>query len=260
MNKIKKALGWLNREGKKLFIDTKSSAVRTNERLLWLRFSQGGVNTVFALKNKDLDVILGSVADILTIKKEYEDLKTLAKFVEGNSDLEIADTRNNEYHIYHNNGEWYKIRESNGEYVIFFFDAEDQNHIKKNAISLGAVLMDLHHYLSDKKMEELIDYYNNDDEDEYDDEDNWMREEGIVGWCKRRKGATIKLSPCNNKEYPPEYIIILNKQYVFKLKSNKENNLLYLMPHSKQEDLVKVGSEKEIVEYLEKKLNKAMSN
>lgn len=255
MNFFNKSTSWLGHQGNKLFIPTRNPVVRMQEKNLWMRFSKNSVDVAFALRNKDLDTLLGSVADCLTCKKEWDDLKTLSKFIEGNNQLEIADIGNDEYHIYHNNGEWYKIRvENNGQYNIFYFDKKDHNHMKFCAMSLGAVLMDLHKYLSEKEIEKLI------DEDEYDDEDNWMREEGIVGWCKRRKGATIKLSPCNNKEYPPEYIIILNKQYVFKLKSNKENNLLYLMPHSKQEDLVKVGSEKEIVEYLEKKLNKAMSN
>lgn len=253
MNKIKKALGWLNREGKKLFIDTKSSAVRTNERLLWLRFSQGGVNTVFALKNKDLDVILGSVADILTIKKEYEDLKTLAKFVEGNSDLEIADTRNNEYHIYHNNGEWYKIRESNGEYVIFFFDAEDQNHMKKNAISLGAVLMDLHHYLSEKEMEKLIDEEEHDDEME-DNYDDWMSVDPVIDWCVS-KGINWKYCKINTKTH----CIISLGTHTYKLIKEEDIYFLYRFPYAK-ENLIGRGTAYQTIRNLEKQLQLTMSN
>ena len=259
MKFLKETTRWLGHQGNKLFIPTRNPAVRMQEKALWMRFSKNSVDVAFALRSKDLDTLLGAVADCLTCKKEWDDLKTLSKFIEGNDQLEIADIGNDEFHIYHNNGEWYKIRvESNG-YTIFFFDKDDHNHMKFCAMSLGAVLMDLHKYLSEKEVEKLIDENECNDEDNYDD---WMRGEGIVGWCKRRTGVAVKLAKYH-QEYTgdfPDYIIILNKQYVFKLKQNEENNLLYLMPHSKQEDLVKVGTEEDIIDYLEGKLQKAMSN
>lgn len=263
MKFLKETTRWLGHQGNKLFIPTRNPAVRMQEKALWMRFSKNSVDVAFALRSKDLDTLLGTVGDSLTCKKEWDDLKTLSKFIEGNDQLEIADIGNDEFHIYHNNGEWYKIRvESNG-YTIFFFDKDDHNHMKFCAMSLGAVLMNLHKYLSEKEIKKLIDENNNDDEmdDNYDDQ---MIEKGVVGWCEETEGVAIKLAVYNdgtsiNKDFP-DFIIILNKQYVYKLKLFCGRYSLFLMPHSKQENFLLTGTEEKIIEYLQETLKVVMSN
>lgn len=264
MNFFNKSTNWLGHQGSKLFIPTRNPLVQIAEKESWYDIGRSGIDVLFALKDKNINQVLLSVNEIIKAGGQHSTLSQLCRFIDHHKELKIEDIKEvggaNTYTIYNDDGEWYRLKcLTTNTWLINIYYKDDVLVLNEVKESLGSCLTVLDKYLTEKETEKLIDENEYDDEDNYDD---WMKKEGIVGWCKRRAGVAVKLAKYH-QEYTgdfPDYIIILNKQYVYKLKSNQENNLLYLMPHSKQEDLVKVGAEEDIIDYLEEKLQKAISN
>lgn len=269
MKQIKKNLSWLSQKGNKLFIHTKNPVVVEEERQIWKSFCSKAVDMAFAIKKKDINFVLKNIADTFVIKDSYNDLKMLSNFV-SIQNVKIEQIENNTYFIYHENGEWCKIQKEENFYSINFFSNTDYHIFSERKNCLGEILKFLHNYLNEEEEEEedldgvsedqssLPQFHSQSEWDAYvanqginpyEEEVDEEERKGIIKWCEEAEGVAIKSAG-------PDYIIIINKQYVYKLKTyNNNENSLFLMPHSKQEDLVKVGNDEKIIEYLDELLS-----